>query len=248
MLRKRLVTLLTFVDGTLFRSKQYEPDYRYTLNFVDAWSIDEITLLDITRKKEGSNENFLSVIDVFSKECFVPLTVGGGIRTLTDVKTFLDTGADKITINTAALHNPKFITEIANKYGSQCVVVSIDAKKIGEKKYEVFSEFGKTSTGRNVVDWAYEAEKMGAGELLISSIDKDGYLDGYDIELCRQISRSVSIPVIISSGCGNWKQIANVFKNGEADAACLTNIYHFTETSIHSAKKFLKKKNIIVRV
>ena len=248
MLKKRLVTLLTFVDGILFRTKQYEPDYRYTHNFVDAWSIDEITLLDITREGSGLQDNFLSVVNDFSKKCFVPLTAGGGIRTLEDVRKLLDAGTDKITINTAAIENPEFITEIVNKYGSQCVVVSIDAKKITDDEYEVFSGFGKIPTRKSAIDWAYEVENMGAGELLVSSIDKDGSLEGYDINLCQQISNAVSVPVVISSGCGNWKHVVSAFENGKADAACLTNIYHFTETSIHSAKKFLKKKNIAVRV
>ena len=121
-------------------------------------------------------------------------------------------------------------------------------KKITDDEYEVFSGFGKIPTRKSAIDWAYEVENMGAGELLVSSIDKDGSLEGYDINLCQQISNAVSVPVVISSGCGNWKHVVSAFENGKADAACLTNIYHFTETSIHSAKKFLKKKNIAVRV
>src|SRR3989344_3812988 len=142
MLRKRLITVLTFNDGVLFRTKDFIPDYRYTLNFVDAWSVDEIVILDVTRPNQGKRENFYNVVRQFARKCFVPLAVGGGVRTLNDFKTLLGLGADKIIINTEAVKRPEFITEGAKSFGAQCVVVSIDAKKKDDGCYEVFTDFG----------------------------------------------------------------------------------------------------------
>ena len=247
MLRKRLVTMLTFVDGVLFRTKKYDPDYRYTHNFVDAWSIDEITMLDITRDGYGVSDSFLSVIADFANRCFVPLTAGGGVRNLQDVKKLLDAGADKVVVNSGAIERPELIADIANAYGAQCAVVSMDTKKISDGQYEIYSHFGKKPTGMTPIEWAVEAEKFGAGEFIVSSIDKDGSLEGFDVTLCKQIVDAVSVPVVISAGCGNWKHIVAAFEEGGADAACLTNIYHVTDTSIQNAKKFLKQKNISVR-
>ena len=169
MLRKRIVTVLTFNDGVLFRTKLFEPDYRYTLNFVDAWSVDEIVILDVTRPGQGSKSNFFSVIRQFAGNCFVPLSAGGGIREFGDVRQYLAVGADKVVVNTGALQRPELIREIAEAYGSQCVVVSIDARKT-DNGYEVFSGFAGTPTGMSPVEWAQQAEELGAGEILITSV------------------------------------------------------------------------------
>ena len=248
MLRKRVIALLTFLDGVLFRTKEFDPDYRYTQNFVDTWSIDEIVLLDISRPGQGSRSSFLRVIESFSKKCFVPLTVGGGIRSLEDVRVLMGEGADKISINTGAIVRPELITEISMAYGAQCVVVSLDARRVGQDRYEVFSEYGMRPTGLSPADWAREAEGYGAGEILVSSVERDGSLTGYEIPLCRQVAEAVTIPVVISAGCGNWKHALQGICEGKADAVCLTNIYHFTETSIQSAKKILFKNDIAVRM
>lgn len=246
MLRKRVITVLTFNDGVLFRTKLFTPDYRYTLNFVDSWSVDEIVVLDVTRPGHGSRANFEEVIARFARNCFVPLAAGGGIRTLDDVARALDLGADKVVVNTAALARPAFITEIAERYGSQCVIVSIDARNTGDG-YEVMSAFASEPTGRTPVDWAREAVALGAGELLVTSIERDGALQGYDLELCRSVADAVTIPVLIAGGAGNWKHFAAGFAEGHASAVCTTNIYHFTETSIRSAKSYLAGRGIAVR-
>lgn len=248
MLRKRVITLLTFVDGVLFRTKKFDPDYRYTQNFVDTWSVDEIILLDISRPGQGSRAPFLKVVESFAKRCFVPLTAGGGIRSLGDVRQLMSSGADKITVNTGAIDRPDLIAEVSTAYGAQCAVVSIDARRSGEGGYEVFAEYGTRGTGLSPAGWASEAARRGAGEILITSIERDGSLAGYEIPLCRSVSEAVSIPVVVSAGSGNWKHVLQAFNEGKADAACLTNIYHFTETSIQSAKRFLEKNDILVRV
>ena len=247
MLRKRFITALTFSDGILFRTKLFEPDYRYTHNFVDAWLVDEIVVLDVTRPGLGSRKNFFDVITKFSKECFVPLAAGGGIRNLEDVKQFLALGADKVVINTAAIEKPDFIYEVARLYGSQCVIASMDVKKHGPGDYEVFSHFGSKPTKLNPVQWAKQVEELGAGEILLTSIDRDGWLQGYDLDLCSTISQSVNLPILILGGAGNWKHLLEGFTIGQASAVCSQNIYHFTENSIRSAKEYLHKSGILIR-
>ena len=247
MLRKRLVTVLAFNDGVLFRTKQFVPDYRYTLNFVDAWSVDEIVVLDITRSGQGNRENFYQVVSEFARNCFVPLAAGGGVRTIDDFKTLLRTGADKVVINTAAVERPELITEAARLYGAQCVVVSIDAKR-SDGTYEVFTRSGSEPTGLHPADWARQAQELSAGEVLITSIDKDGSLEGYDNELNREVADAVDVPVLVCGGAGKWQHFVDGFNEGNASAVCTTNIYHFTETGIKSAKRFLQTAGIEVRV
>lgn len=249
MLRKRLVTVLTFNDGVLFRTKLFQPDYRYTLNFVDAWSVDEIVVLDVTRPGEGSRDSFFSVIDKFARKCFVPVAAGGGIRTIADVKTFLGLGADKVVVNTGALDRPELITEIAKLYGSQCVVLSIDAKKKDANGggYEVYAEFGARPTGLSPEVWAKRGEELGAGEVLITSIERDGWLQGYDLELSSLVADAVGIPALILGGAGNWSHFVEGFQRGHASAVCTQNIHHFSEASIKSAKAYLTRAGIAVR-
>ncbi len=248
MLRKRVVTVLTFNDGVLFRTKLFRPDYRYTLNFVDAWSVDEIVALDVTRPGTGERANFERVVSDFARRCFVPLAAGGGVRSIADVERLLAVGADKVVVNTGALERPALIGEIANAYGAQCVVVSIDAKRRDDGSYEVHGRFGAEPTGRDPADWAREAQALGAGEILITSIDRDGWLQGYDLELCRRVADAVTVPVLILGGCGSWKHMAEGFDAGHASAVCTQNIYHFTETSIQSAKRYLAGQGVEVRI
>ena len=246
MLRKRVITVLTFNDGVLFRTKLFTPDYRYTANFVDAWSIDEIVLLDITRPERRQPGLFFSVVSDFSKKCFVPLCVGGGVRTLEDFKRYLDLGADKISVNTVAIEQPELITQAAKRFGSQCVVVSIDARKDGDV-YRVFKNCGRAPTDWKPEDLARQMEQRGAGEILLTSIEKDGSLEGYDNKLNKRVISNVSIPVIVCGGAGKWQDFADGFRVAGADAVGTTNIYHFTETSIKSAKQYLQKQGINVR-
>ncbi|MFC1883619.1 imidazole glycerol phosphate synthase subunit HisF [Thermodesulfobacteriota bacterium] len=247
MVRRRLITVLTVNNGVLFRTRNFNPDYRYTLNFVDAWSVDEVVLLDITKPGEGDRENFYEVINEFARNCFVPLTVGGGVKDIEDFRILLGMGADKVAINTKAALNPDFITESAKIFGSQCVVVSIDAKINNKSNYEVFTHFGNKALNLDPAGWAKRAEECGAGEILIQSIDMDGTLEGYDNRLNRIISDAVDIPVLVCCGAGNWKHFVDGFNEGGASAVCTTNIYHFTESSIKSAKQYLLNAGIEVR-
>lgn len=247
MVRKRLIVVLTMNNGVLFRTRNFIPDYRYTLNFVDAWSIDEIILLDITREGDGTRQNFFDVVSLLAENCFVPLTVGGGVRSIDDFKTLLGIGADKVAINTQAILKPKFITEAAKLFGSQCVVISVDTKRNESDEYEVLSHYGTRKTGLIVQEWVKMVQEYGAGEILIQSIEMDGTLQGYDNQLNRIVSEAVDIPVLVCSGAGNWKNFLDGFKQGGASGVCTTNIYHFTESSIKSAKQYLIKAGIDMR-
>ncbi len=247
MLRKRLITVLTINDGTLFRTKLFEPDYRYTHNFVDSWMVDEIVMLDVTRK-QGDNQAFLGVVTQFAHDCFVPLAVGGGIRTLDDVRKFMAVGGDKVVVNSGAVERPQLISEIAEAYGAQCVVLSIDAKKTEDGGYEAYSACGGKATGMDPAEWAKQGEDLGAGEIMITSIERDGSLQGYDLELCRRVSDAVSVPVLVLGGAGSWKHFVEGVEEGGASAVCTQNIYHFTENSILSAKKFLAEHGVPVRL
>jgi cyclase len=248
VLRRRLVTVLTLNDGVLFRTKQFRPDYRYTMNFVDAWSIDEIVALDVTRAGLGEREAFYEVVRDLARRCFVPLSCGGWVRTIEDVHTLLRTGADKVVVNTGAIERPELISRAAELYGAQCVVVSIDALRLADGGYEVYAEQGTRPTGLRPAEWARRAEELGAGEILITSIEKDGSLEGYDNALNRLVSDAVGVPVLVSGGAGKWQDFVDGFVEGGASAVCTTNIYHFTESSIRSAKQFLARAGIPVRL
>lgn len=247
MVRKRLVTVLTFNNGVLFRTKQFVPDYRYTLNFVDAWSVDEIVVLDVTPPGQGERTNFHRVVQSFAARCFVPLAAGGGVRSLADFKTMLAVGADKVVIGTAALETPELITRAARLFGSQCVVVSVNARRTGPGQYEVYTRAGTVPTGLDPAGWARQAQDLGAGEILVHSIDQDGSLEGYDNELNRLVAEAVDIPVLACGGAGKWEDFADGFTLGKVSAVCTTCIYHFTETSIQSAKRYLTSAGIAVR-
>jgi len=248
VLRNRLVTVLTLNDGVLFRTKEFRPDYRYTMNFVDAWSIDEIVALDVTRPGHGSRDSFYEVVAELAAKCFVPLSCGGGVRTIEDVHALLRMGADKVVFNTGAVERPELITEAAGLFGAQCVVLSIDALRHPDGRYEVYTDFGSKPTGLAPDEWARRAEELGAGEIMVTSIEKDGSLEGYDNELNRLVSDAVSVPVLVAGGAGKWQDFVDGFVEGGASAVCTTNIYHFTESSIRSAKQFLARAGIPVRL
>jgi imidazole glycerol-phosphate synthase subunit HisF len=248
VLHKRLITVLTFNDGVLFRTKLFHPDYRYTLNFVDAWSVDEIVILDVTRPGQGNPANFDSVVRKFASQCFVPLSVGGGIRSLEDARRMISLGADKIVVNSSMAERPELIGEIAKQYGSQCVVCSLDARQTGGGRYGVYTHFAARATGSAPAEWAQRARDLGAGEILVTSVERDGSLSGYDLELCRQVVGAVQLPVLICGGAGKWEHFVEGFKEGGAAAVCTANIYHFTEASICSAKAYLARAQIPVRI
>ena len=183
-----------------------------------------------------------------SQNCFVPLTVGGGVRNLKDISNLLNSGADKVSINTAAVNNLNIVKEGAKKFGSQCIVVAVDAKKVGENKWEVFTHGGRKSSGKNVMDYIKEAENLGAGEILLTSMDRDGTKKGYDIDLTKKVSSLVNIPVIASGGVGKLEHLYEGLKIGEASAVLAASIFHFGEFSIQDAKKYLVSKGITVRI
>jgi len=247
MLRKRVITVLTINNGVLFRTRNFIPDYRYTANYVDLWSIDEIVLLDITRPNLGKRNNFYNVVSHFARNCFVPLSVGGGIKTIDEMKYLLRIGADKIVINTEAVNQPDLIEKASKLFGTQCIIVSIDAKKDVDG-YKVYTKFGTKKIDITPFEWAKRSQELGAGEILTTSIDMDGMLEGYDNTLISSVSRAVDIPVLACGGAGKWQDFVDGFILGGASAVCTTNIYHFTETSIKSAKHYLDSSGILVRL
>jgi cyclase len=207
--------------------------------------VDELIIVDILATKEGSEIDLQALKD-FSAECFVPLTVGGGIKNIEDVRKILCAGADKVSINSALFETPELVTEISNKFGTQCVVAGIDAKNLNDK-YECFSHSGTKPTGKEVSQWAKYLESLGAGEILITSIEKDGTMNGYDLDLIKLVTDSVKIPVIASGGAGNYDDMYRAINEANASAVAAASIYHFTEQTPLEAKKYLASKNIPVR-
>ena len=248
MLRKRLITTLTINNGILFRTKLFEPDYRYTMNFIDTWSVDEIITLDITRGPNRNRQQFLKTITGLAKNCFVPLSCGGGVRSLDDARCLFVAGADKIILNTGAIEKPELITEIARVFGTQAIILSIDTKEVSKGDYRVFSNSGQRLHDLIPWDWAKQGEELGAGEVLITAIDRDGSLEGYDLDLTRRVADTVNIPVLALGGAGSWQHFIEGFEIGKASAVCSQNIYHFTEQSIQNAKIYLADKGINVRI
>ena len=246
MLKKRIIITLTFLDGVLFRTKNFKPDYRYTKNFIDLWSIDELILIDISEKK--FSKNFLELISFFSSNCFVPLSVGGGIKQVGDADLFFKYGADKIILGSNAIKEPKLINEISHKYGNQSITQSIDCKKIiKENRFTVMGSSGKVDLLLDPVKFCLIALSYGVGEILINNIDNDGSLLGYDLNLINSVSEKLDCPTLALGGAGSWQHILDLFLKTNISAACTQNIFHFTEESILSAKKFLKNSNIKIR-
>ncbi|MEE9559012.1 MAG: imidazole glycerol phosphate synthase subunit HisF, partial [Candidatus Brocadiales bacterium] len=216
--------------------------------FYDREGADEITFLDITASHE-ERDIIIDVVAATASEVFIPLTVGGGIRNLEDIRRLLNAGADKVSINTAAVKDPELITRAARRYGSQCIVIAIDAKRIdGTSRWEIYLNGGRTPTGKDALVWAREAEKRGAGEILLTSMDCDGTKDGYDNELTRGVSEATNIPIIASGGAGTLEHFYDVFTTGAADAALAASVFHYKEYSIHDVKQFLKSKGIVTRM
>tara|TARA_B100001063_G_scaffold244116_1_gene276186 strand:+ start:5648 stop:6403 length:756 start_codon:yes stop_codon:yes gene_type:complete len=211
----------------------------------DREGADEITFLDITASHEARN-NILSVVERVADEVFIPLTVGGGVKNFNDVRDLLSVGADKVTVNTAAVYNPDMINDITDKIGRQCIVVAVDVKKIDDD-YVIFTHGGRTQTDLRAYDWCLECQKRGAGEILLTSMDRDGTKDGFDIEILSKISNNVDIPVIASGGAGNLDHLYQAVSKGNADAVLAASIFHFSEYTISQAKEYLKAKGILVR-
>ena len=208
---------------------------------------DEITFLDITATHE-QRKTIVDIVKEVAKEVFIPLTVGGGIRELDDIYKLLDAGCDKVSINSAAIKRPEFINEASKRFGSQCIVVAIDAKRVEQGKWNIFTHGGRNDTGIDAVEWAKEAYERGAGELLVTSMDSDGTKAGYDNELNCAIAKVAKIPIIASGGAGTMEHIKDSFKNGCADAALAASIFHFKEIDIMDLKYYLKQEGIAVRI
>ena len=207
---------------------------------------DELVYLDITASPEGRGI-LLDMVRRVAEEITIPFTVGGGIRSVEDAREVLRSGADKISVNTAAVEKPELVERLASEFGSQCVVVAIDAKK-RDGWYEVFTYGGRKPTGLDAVSWAKRVEALGAGEILLTSIDRDGTVDGYELELTRSVSESVSIPVIASGGCGTLEHFYEAFEIGKADAALAASVFHFGKYSISEVKNYLKERGVVVRL
>ncbi|QFT56859.1 imidazole glycerol phosphate synthase subunit HisF [Microbulbifer sp. THAF38] len=208
---------------------------------------DEVTFLDITATHE-QRDTILHTVEKMAHEVFIPLTVGGGVRTLMDIRNLLNAGADKTAINSAAVKNPEFVREAAERFGSQCIVVAIDAKQVGENRWEIFTHGGRQPTGIDAVAWARQMAEYGAGEILLTSMDRDGTKNGFDLALTRAVSEAVPVPVIASGGVGNLQHLAEGVLQGGADAVLAASIFHFGEYSIAEAKTFMQEAGIEMRL
>lgn len=217
----------------------------------DREGADEITFLDITATHHD-RDTIVHVVEQVASEVFIPLTVGGGIRKLEDIRRMLNAGADKVGINSAAVFNPEFVREAADKFGSQCIVVAIDAKKVSREgdadRWEIFTHGGRKETGIDAIEWAKKMVDYGAGEILLTSMDRDGTREGFDLALTRAISEAVAVPVIASGGVGNLQHLADGITKGKADAVLAASIFHFAEYSVQEAKEYMQKEGIEVRL
>lgn len=209
--------------------------------------VDELVFLDISATPNNRPPDF-ETVDEIADECFMPLTVGGGVRSVADVRRLLEVGADKVVINTAAVENPELIKLAAQKFGSQCVVVSIDTKQDSNGTYQVWTRAGTQKTGKDPVLWSKEVESLGAGEILLTSIDRDGTMSGYDLDLIQKVTEAVSIPIIASGGAGSYEDMASVLLSGKASAVAAASIFHFTEQTPLEAKRFLASRGLRVRL
>ena len=252
MLKKRIIPCLDVKNGRVVKGINFVDlidagDPVEQASIYNQSGADEICFLDITASSD-KRDILLDTVKKTAECCFVPLTVGGGVRSIQDIRNLLLAGADKVSINTAAIKNPELIKESANKFGSQCIVVAIDAKKTKNNNWEVFTHGGRQPTQLNALDFAKLAQENGAGEILLTSMDRDGTKEGYDIELTKKISSSLNIPVIASGGVGNLEHLKDGILDGGASAVLAASIFHFGEYSIQEAKEYLKKENVPVRL
>ena len=213
----------------------------------DKQGADEITFLDITASAHG-RDTIVNVVEAVAEQVFIPLTVGGGIRSLDDIRIMLQAGADKVSLNTAAIDDPELVKNATEKFGSQCIVVAIDARVSGCEQWEIFTHGGRNATGIDVVEWAKKMESYGAGEILLTSMDRDGTRDGYDLQLTKAVSDTVSIPIIASGGVGELQHLVDGVKEGRASAVLAASIFHFGEHTVLEAKRLMQSQGIEVRI
>lgn len=252
MLKHRVMPTLLFKEVGLVKGVGYDSWRRVgtamqTVKVYNMRQVDELVFLDISATPSGNRPDFHQ-IDELADECFMPMTVGGGIRSVEDMRELLWVGADKVAVNTAAIEDPALISQGAEQFGSQCITVSIDAKRHPDGACEVVSHCGKVATGLDPVAWACEAERRGAGEILLGSVDRDGTMSGYDLDLVRAVSRAVGVPVIASGGAGAYEHLAEAIEAGGADAVAAASIFHFTEMTPKGAKQFLGGRGLPVRL
>jgi cyclase len=251
MLAKRIIPCLDVnagrvVKGTNFVNLRDAGDPVELAAAYDKMGADELVFLDITASAEA-RDIMAEIVAKTAEQVFIPFTVGGGLRSLTDIRRMLQAGADKISLNTSGVKNPELIREAAEKFGSQCVVVAIDARQVSLRNWEVYVNGGRTPTGLDVLAWARQAAGLGAGEILLTSMDRDGTKDGYDLALIRAVSQAVNIPVIASGGAGSLEHLYEGLTVGEADAVLAASIFHYGEYSIGEAKAYLAAKGVVVR-
>ncbi|PFN26469.1 imidazole glycerol phosphate synthase subunit HisF [Bacillus cereus] len=252
MLAKRIIPCLDVKEGRVVKGVNFiglrdvgDPvEIAAVYNEAGA---DEIVFLDITATHEG-RKTIIDVVEQTASKVFIPLTVGGGISNVKDMYNLLRAGADKVSINSAAVRNPKLIKEGAGHFGSQCIVAAIDARKVAEDKWNVYVNGGRVDTGIDAIEWAKRIVKLGAGEILLTSMDADGTKNGYDLRLTEEISKSVSVPVIASGGCGHTDHIIEVFQKTTVDAALAASIFHYGEETVQSVKRKLREANVEVRL
>lgn len=252
MLAKRIIPCLDVkagrvVKGVNFVGLQDVGDPVEIAALYNQAGADEIVFLDITATHEG-RKTIVNVVEETASKVFIPLTVGGGISTVQDMYKLLRAGADKVSLNSAAVRNPRLIGEGAEHFGSQCIVIAIDARRVKENKWNVYVNGGRVDTGIDVIEWAKRVVQLGAGEILLTSMDADGTKDGYDLRLTEVISQNVSVPIIASGGCGNAEHIVEVFQKTSANAALAASIFHYGESTVQEVKQQLRKANIEVRL
>ncbi len=252
MLKHRLIPVLILRDGVVVQSIQFKHTNvihwkpMTAVDFFNLWAVDEIVILDVSRSKK-KREVFYEVTSGLSRKCFVPLTVGGWIDSTDEVRKLLRLGADKVAINTESVRRPELIGECAKVFGSQCIVVSIDAKAHEDGSYEVYIDRGREPTGLSPFEWSRDARKAGAGEIFMNCIERDGFRQGYDLELLRGMVESVDIPVIAMGGVFTWQHLVDGIIEGGADAVAAANIFHYTEHSTKKAKEYMREAGIDVR-
>ena len=252
MLAKRIIPCLDVTAGRVVKGVSFvelrdagdpvEIAKRY-----DDQGADELTFLDITASSDDRGIIF-RIIEQVASQVFIPLTVGGGVREVQDVRNLLNAGADKVSINTSAVVNPQLVADASARYGSQCIVVAIDAKQVAPNKWEVFTHGGRTATGLDVIEWAKKMQRLGAGEILLTSMDKDGQKSGFDLSLTHAVTEALEIPVIASGGVGNLQHLADGVKQGGADAVLAASIFHFGEYTVQQAKQFMAQQGIESRI
>ncbi len=252
MLAKRIIPCLDVtagrvVKGTNFVDLRDAGDPVEIARRYDEQGADEVTFLDITASSD-QRDIILHIVEACAAQVFIPLTVGGGVRKVEDVRRLLNAGADKVSVNTAAVNNPDLVFEASSKVGSQCIVVAIDAKQTGPGRWNVFTHGGRNNTGLDAVDWAKRVEMLGAGEILLTSMDRDGTKNGFDLALTRAVSDAVGIPVIASGGVGTLQHLADGVSEGRADAVLAASIFHFGEFTVRQAKEYMAARGIEVRM